>query len=51
MNGEGKLRTKLVRTGNPSYDWYRFNGQVNLSGDVKQKNESMQSCGVAKLGA
>jgi len=28
MNGEGKLRIKLVRTGNPSYDWHSFNGQV-----------------------
>src|SRR4051794_5108409 len=28
MNGEGKLRIKLVRTGNPSYDWHSFDGQV-----------------------
>src|ERR1700712_2449547 len=30
MNAEAKLRTKLVRIGNPSYDWNGFNGQVTL---------------------
>jgi hypothetical protein len=31
MNGEGKLRMELVRTGIPSYGWYIFDGQVSLA--------------------
>jgi hypothetical protein len=32
MNGEGKLRMELVRTGIPSYGWYIFDGQVTCDG-------------------
>ena len=29
MNGEGKLRTELTRTGIPNYEWPSLDGQVN----------------------
>ncbi len=28
MNGEGKLRTELTKTGIPSYEWPSLDGQV-----------------------
>ncbi len=31
MNGEGKLRTELIKTGIPSYEWPSSDGQVKTT--------------------
>jgi len=54
MNGEGKLRTKLVRIGDPSYDWNGFDGQVSPIPGTRNpsflKNILSQSKGILPAG-
>ncbi|MDQ2843265.1 MAG: hypothetical protein M3Y72_19960, partial [Acidobacteriota bacterium] len=53
MNGEGKLRTELIKTGIPSYEWPSSDGQVNykLPQNLQAKRQLLDNLGLVEENA